>query len=70
MYRNMVLPTMTIVMLVTFYLVGVSIGHDSFGFLTTAIALTCFTLLNTFKSLLSKPRFSSVMATQNTSGDK
>jgi hypothetical protein len=71
MYKNIVLPTITIITLVMFYFVGASIGQDSFRFLTSAIGLTCFTAISAFKSSFNKSKCSThSIAVQNTIGNK
>ncbi|MDV7106142.1 hypothetical protein R3X26_17230 [Vibrio sp. TH_r3] len=69
-YRNMVLPSITITMLVLFHSISTSIGHDSFGFLASAAILTVFTLFNTVKSCVNKSRRRDIVLTQQAIGEK
>lgn len=53
-HRNVVFSGITISALMMFYFVGAFIAHDSYGFVTAAVVVICFTVQNKVKSSSNK----------------
>ncbi|GAM55299.1 hypothetical protein JCM19231_5131 [Vibrio ishigakensis] len=62
-HRNVAFSAITISALMVFYFVGAFIAHDSFGFVTAAVVVICFTVQNKIKLASNK---SNSVATQRT----
>ncbi|WP_306331490.1 MULTISPECIES: hypothetical protein [Vibrio] len=53
-FRTMALPMTTVMMLVTFYYVGLSIGYNAFSFLVCATLLASYTAFEGLKTAFNR----------------
>ncbi|EKO3706688.1 hypothetical protein LO977_000892 [Vibrio metschnikovii] len=53
-FRTMALPMTTVMMLVTFYYVGLSIGYNAFSFLVCATLLASYTAFEGLKNAFNR----------------
>lgn len=53
-FRTMALPMTTVMMLVTFYYLGLSIGHNTFSFLVCATLLASYTAFQGVKTAFNR----------------
>ncbi|WP_350940845.1 hypothetical protein MRO13_14540 [Vibrio metschnikovii] len=53
-FRTMALPMTTVMMLITFYYVGLSIGYNAFSFLVCATLLASYTAFEGLKTAFNR----------------